>query len=254
VESRTPAERTAAAKAIGGTPAVGLTVTKTFDLTDKAVSVAALAQTKVSVVGLWTYFDGKVCDHIRSNPMYVASVDQTGPQAGTSASIMETIEFTGRAFSQVVPDTCPAQTIAPTSGVRYTGEMTVDGQTSRLTSISKFSVIENPAEAQLGTTSGEEKKFEGAYGHPVTLELEVVKSIDLSDEAFKANDDVGSLLTGTFVFEQFNNPSAPMETLTFTDPLIVKFNVEDSNGALPKETIDFAVDSMKVTYNCAACS
>jgi hypothetical protein len=128
-QTMSPDELKLATAALGGTPTAGFEVTKTFDDGDKAAAIAALAETTLSSAGLWTYNNGTLCDHMRSAPVYVASVAQTPPPAGSTADITETIQFVATQFTRVVPTaTCPTATPPTGTGTKYTASFTYNGK------------------------------------------------------------------------------------------------------------------------------
>src|SRR4051794_29279056 len=98
---------------LGGPAKVGFEVTKVFDNSDAAASVASLVQTPVTNAGLWTYYNGALCDHIQARPVFVASMNPPTVQSNSTTSVTETIQFVGRSFVQVVPNTCPTEPTIP---------------------------------------------------------------------------------------------------------------------------------------------
>ncbi len=126
------AELSAATAALGGAPTGGFKITKTFDETDRAQFMAGLAQTKITNVGLFIYYNGTLVDHVREMPGYVAYVDQAGPQVGSTSAASDTIEFVTTALTRVGTAAVPVPSLSEGTGAGYSGtlEIQVSGGTA----------------------------------------------------------------------------------------------------------------------------
>jgi hypothetical protein len=236
--SMTSAELKAATTALGGTPTAGIQVTKTFDQTDKAAAVAALGETKLANAGLFTNFNGVLCDHVRAVPAYVAAVNQDTPAAGSAGAITETIEIVAVKFTRVLAtSTCPTQAAASGVGTTMSGSITDGGATFQMPSIQKLSTVDG-GQASAGMSAAELATFStAAKNTPPKYSFTMYKGLDTSDTAYNLAAHVGKFLgNATVRITLYSNGKAQV-SWTFTRFMISAYQQTMSGNNAPVEEI-----------------
>jgi hypothetical protein len=232
----TPEQLTAATTALGGTPTVGFEVTKNFDSTDKATSIAALAQTKLYSAGLWTYYNGTLCDHLRSAPVYVAFVDQTPPPAGSTAAITETIQFVATKLTQVLsPSSCPASTAKTTTGAGISGTITVNGVSYTWPLVQNTVVLADEHKIRATLTKTEVDKYTLLFGKTPDHSITLAKGIDASDNKLFWDGLISAKLSELVV--TISQSGTPQVRWTIHDPIIKSIEFNGTQGKSPTKKI-----------------
>jgi hypothetical protein len=243
-KTMSPDQLSAATIALGGTPKAGFEVTKKFDNTDKALSIASLAGSTLYSAGLWTYYNGKVCAHERGQPVYVAFVDQTPPPAGSTAALTETIEFVATNLTPVITNTCPSAIPKPTTGVTYSGSATVNGTAYSLADILEVSFLADPVKLSATITADQQSQFKQIYGGFATQEIAITKGLDSSDKALVWLAD--SVVKGQVVIKVTDPKGGLTRTFTATDPMVLSLTWSGA-AAGPVETVKIAFTNIKIS-------
>lgn len=249
-KTMTPGELQAATTALGGAPTEGFEVTKAFDNTDKSTSIAALAQTTLFSGGLYTYYNGALCQHLRGAPAYVAFVNQALPPAGSTAALTETIEIVSTTLvSESTPTTCPTSSGTTTGGTTYAGSVTANSTAYPFTDILSFKFGADAQEVSHLMSAGETATYTGQAGSQPYQFFTVKKGIDRSDSSFGLAAFTGKIIpNSSFQFEVLNSDGTPALSYTFTDPMMVSVDLSGEQSIQPVETIVLAVPKVTITY------
>jgi len=226
---------------LGGPAKVGFDVTKVFDNSDAAASVASLVQTSVTNAGLWTYYNGTLCDHIQARPVFVASVDHPTVQSNSTTSVTETVQFVGRSFIQIVPNTCPTEPAIPTTGTYYLASITTtSGTTYSFSSIHSFTWAQSEKETSDSVTTAEQSGYTQSTGKAAVQEVTFTHGLDTPDEKLGLGDFVGKAMLSSWKFSQYK-AGVRQFTMTFQNPLVVGYQVSSGqNGPVVSVTIAFS--------------
>ena len=244
----TTAELQAATTALAGTPTQGFQVTKVFDKTDLSTSIAALAETTLYSAGLYTYYNGALCDHLRSEPAYVAFVNQNPPPAGSTSALIETIEIVGTSLAGVIPDSCPTPGSPVTSGTTYAGMFTSGGSSYSWPSISDVTFEADPKAITSVMSAQEQSSYTAKEGAPPSKFFSVTKRLDVSDTKLAWQSYEGGQLTNSTLVVAITNKGATL-TYTFTGPFIESIDYFVTQNGVPTETMTFAPTKVKVSYS-----
>lgn len=244
----TTAELQAATTALGGTPTQGFQVTKVFDSTDLSTSIAALAETTLYSAGLYTYYNGALCDHLRSQPAYVAFVDQNPPPAGSTSALTETIEIVGTSLAGVIPDSCPTPGSPVTTGTTYTGTFTSGGSSYSWPSISNGTFEANPRAITSIMSASEQSSYTQTQGAPPSTFFSVTKRLDVSDLKLAWQSFEGKQLTNSTLVVAVKNQQRTL-TYTFTNPYIESIDYSVAQNGVRTEILTFAPTKFKVSYS-----
>lgn len=244
----TTAELQAATTALGGTPTQGFQVTKVFDRTDLSTSIAALAETTLYSAGLYTYYKGALCDHLRSAPAYVAFVNQSPPPAGSTAALTETIEIVGTALAPVIPDSCPTPASTVTSGTTYTGTLTSGGSSYSWPSISQVTFEADPKAITSVMSAQEQSNYTAKEGVLPSMLFSVTKRLDVSDKKLTWPSFEGGQLANSTLVVAIKSQQATL-TYTLTAPFVVSIDNFVTQNGVRAETVTFAPTMVKVSYS-----
>lgn len=250
-KTMTPTELQAATTALGSAPTEGFEVTKTFDNTDKSTSIAALAQTTLYSGGLYTYYNGTLCQHLRGAPVYVAFVNQALPDAGSTMPLTETIELVATTLvSESTPTTCPTASGSTSGGTAYTGSLTSGSTAYPFTDVLSFKYGADASELTHLMSAAEIATYTGDAGSSPYKFLILKKGVDTADSRFDLAAYTGQVVpNSTFQFDVLDNAGVLQLAYTFTNPLVVAVDWNGEQSIAPTETVVLAVPKVTISYS-----